>query len=569
MSAIEWPEDLLLPSLRVLSLTNSTLLLGAGRSVPSTDEEQLQLVKDPLARPFICLLQNCPALHWLFLGGSTFMVRSESLPHAEVLPGRDVSAPPRGAPLPIDALPPAVAQASIGTWDSAVRRSALTVEVTYLSPGLCGLLQGALPPGSRLIRLDRLQDAAWVLQAALPAGRWREDSMRACIGDAIDAPSAVTIPESGPPIPEGRPSSPPSQETVWPAHVETPIPAFAGVGHALAFATSAQQGSSRRTPLHTAVARSSQLPHVRVLLRLQALAASPVTAVTLLDRKDATGATPLLRACEEGDVEVVSALLQAGASPSARNQKGETPLYICALRGRCAAVEALSARLSALACVGPDGWTALHAAALTGVVPVIRTLLSARLGVPTACTAAVPSPSGCPADGVGSSVATTAAEADVCASATGGWPLTAGESTCAAEGSGLGVPVTSSCSAAQPQGPACEGDAMDSKGCGLLDARTRYGSTALQIAARAGRVAAVKALLDLGADWRAKDSFDDSARSLAAKMLKRRGRVEAGGIPGAAAGTQAAAAATPSSPTTAVGTRDYEEILRLLEGVGC
>ena len=56
------------------------------------------------------------------------------------------------------------------------------------------------------------------------------------------------------------------------------------------------------------------------------------------------GWTPLHLAADGGSVEVASALLDAGAPPSARNGSGLTPLHIAALMGRVDVARLLLAR---------------------------------------------------------------------------------------------------------------------------------------------------------------------------------------------------------------------------------
>ena len=130
---------------------------------------------------------------------------------------------------------------------------------------------------------------------------------------------------------------------------------------------------------------------VDALLRLQSLSSFADVRGTLLERKDGKGGTPLLRAAEAGDAAIVTRLLQAGASLLARNHRDERPLYISCLKGHAEAAVAMihfhrqslaeeSARSSndaecnAVAC-GPDKWTALHAACLSGCLPAVRALL--------------------------------------------------------------------------------------------------------------------------------------------------------------------------------------------------
>lgn len=566
MTSIEWPADLCLPALQSLALTNSTLVLGSGVAAEGRKAATLS-----------GLVQGCPSLRWLFLGGATLAM------HAPVMPG----AVPRHEPppLPLERLAPEAARAALGVWPleegGAVVHPALAVEATFVPQPVVDELRDALPPLSRLLRFDCVADVCWMLQAAHPdSGRSREDAVRACFEEPAGAPVPGSASGAGatPPLPgcdeggAGRggsasPAPPGASEAappplapapaddpgtrprfvsgrrclprdttrladvLWPPGAPPPVPSHAGHGHALAFATAAAR--ARHTPLHAA-ALSSNRPLVRALLRLQGLAASPEVTAALLERKDDRGASPLLRACEDGDALVVGALLAAGAAPGARNHKEETPLYICALKGHAAAVAALVERLgaasaeappppvadeavsavpgdaaaaaeaAALPLTGPDGWTALHAAALSGSAPVLSLLLAAA----------------------------------------------AGEEGAPRPRRRLHLPV---------------------------DARTRYGSTPLHVAASLGRVDAVRLLLGAGADARAIDSCGDCARTLVVR--KRRGlggklrgaAADVGGSSGGGSGrrhavAQAAEGAAGGGPTAVTSSQqaDFAAVLALL-----
>ena len=599
MSFIEWPADLHLPQLRALALTNSTLVLGredatAAANAPAT---------------LAGLVRGCPGLRWLFLGGATLVTTPEPL-----------GVPAASAFIPIERLPTAAAQAAVGARDPAgAARGDFVVETTFIPRALVdGLVRRALPAEARVLRLDSAADAAWLLQAALPPGSWRQALVRACFDEGaagadcrsdeesaapegvsphsrsgsaspgseeesrpggawLGAPAPVAaaalVADATGPVVEaagvissrssedaatsvGTPgdararacrSRPPPGDTevrladvLWLPDACSPTATHPGLGHAIAFATMAS--STRRTPLHAA-ALHAQLPLARLLLRLQALAVTPTASAALVERKDDRGATPLLRACEEGDAAIITAILGAGASLSVRNHKEETPLYICALKGHAAGVAALAAQLPRLdpaaavaALTGPDGWTALHAAALSGSLDALHALL--ELSEARACG------SGAAAEDC------RREEADGEEEAEGG----------AAVGSG---------------GP-CRG---------LLDARTRYGSTALHIAARSGRVEAVRALLAAGADARAVDSCGDSAATLASAMRKRGARAKGrgaaaactsgGGVTGGAAMVGPRRASQPDSSAAAdaashasASPSAYDAILSLLAQAG-
>ncbi|KXZ44518.1 hypothetical protein GPECTOR_66g246 [Gonium pectorale] len=95
------------------------------------------------------------------------------------------------------------------------------------------------------------------------------------------------------------------------------------------------------------------------------------------DAADKKGWTPLHIAALKGHVEAIAALLQAGANKDAAKEKGWTPLHIAAQNGH---VEAIAALLQADAnkdAATKDGATPLHVAAQNGHVEAIAALLQA------------------------------------------------------------------------------------------------------------------------------------------------------------------------------------------------
>ena len=102
------------------------------------------------------------------------------------------------------------------------------------------------------------------------------------------------------------------------------------------------------------------------------------------------GATPLLLAAEVNNLDVIKALVEAGADPNIATERGTTPLIMAAGAGtdvqrerapeeRATAVETAKFLVEHGADVnaaGQYGWTALHAAAYQGMNDVIEYLVS-------------------------------------------------------------------------------------------------------------------------------------------------------------------------------------------------
>ncbi len=102
------------------------------------------------------------------------------------------------------------------------------------------------------------------------------------------------------------------------------------------------------------------------------------------------GATPLFLAAEVNNLDVIKALVDAGADPLVANERGTTPLIMAAGAGtdvqrerepeeRATAVETakfLVARGADVNAAGQYGWTALHAATYQGMNDLIEYLVS-------------------------------------------------------------------------------------------------------------------------------------------------------------------------------------------------
>jgi ankyrin repeat protein len=102
------------------------------------------------------------------------------------------------------------------------------------------------------------------------------------------------------------------------------------------------------------------------------------------------GATPLFLAAEVNNLDVIKALVEAGADPLIGTERGTTPLMMAAGAGtdvqrerapeeRATALETakfLVERGADVNAAGQYGWTALHAATYQGINPVIEYLVS-------------------------------------------------------------------------------------------------------------------------------------------------------------------------------------------------
>ncbi|RCH97533.1 hypothetical protein CU098_009340 [Rhizopus stolonifer] len=92
-------------------------------------------------------------------------------------------------------------------------------------------------------------------------------------------------------------------------------------------------------------------------------------------KKDTSGRTHLFRWSIRGDVQVVKALLDAGANPSETDNAGYSPLHEAALRGKAEVVRLLLENDADVNCRGADMDTPLHDAAENGYPEIVQLLL--------------------------------------------------------------------------------------------------------------------------------------------------------------------------------------------------
>ena len=98
-------------------------------------------------------------------------------------------------------------------------------------------------------------------------------------------------------------------------------------------------------------------------------------------RRGIDGATPLMIAAQLGKVELVQAILGAGADLDARDSSGATALTLAASNGQAEVVSVLLRAGADPAAPNYTGWSPLHAAALNGFPDVVTLLLDAGADV--------------------------------------------------------------------------------------------------------------------------------------------------------------------------------------------
>eukprot|EP00731_Ephydatia_muelleri_P003639 Em0001g3639a len=89
------------------------------------------------------------------------------------------------------------------------------------------------------------------------------------------------------------------------------------------------------------------------------------------------GVTALICAAQNGNIDVLNALVKAGSKVNEKDEKGATPLYYAAVRGDVDAVNTLVSAGSNVNDRDKSGMTPLHRAASQGNSDVVKTLIKA------------------------------------------------------------------------------------------------------------------------------------------------------------------------------------------------
>jgi len=140
-------------------------------------------------------------------------------------------------------------------------------------------------------------------------------------------------------------------------------------------------GRSLMAPLLALAATSSAVGRESPLVEAVRSADHATLRALIQQRADVNAATPdgttaLHIAVERDDVEATELLLRAGARPAAANRYGITPLYVACTNGNASLVEKLLNAGADANSANPEGETALMTAARTGRVEPVKLLLA-------------------------------------------------------------------------------------------------------------------------------------------------------------------------------------------------
>ena len=120
------------------------------------------------------------------------------------------------------------------------------------------------------------------------------------------------------------------------------------------------------TTLLQAAASASQLACVSML----------VSRVNI-DQRDSRGDSALHWACSRGDMKIIGALVEHGASVNLKNNAGATPIYNACYNGHYEAVDYLIQRGASLSAQNNNGDTALHIAVSFSQLSIVDSLIRA------------------------------------------------------------------------------------------------------------------------------------------------------------------------------------------------
>ncbi|GAA5861664.1 hypothetical protein JCM3774_002662 [Rhodotorula dairenensis] len=139
--------------------------------------------------------------------------------------------------------------------------------------------------------------------------------------------------------------------------------------------------SDQRTPIQNAISCiPPSLESVQACLdSLDSLMLDgPQGKVDVLENRDETGNTALISAATTGNLELVSALIGAGADVTAANNRGVTALHYAASKGHVSIGRLLISKGADINTRDKANQIPLHRAATTGSVPFIQLILASK-----------------------------------------------------------------------------------------------------------------------------------------------------------------------------------------------